>query len=104
MKAIYYECHITIEPILDERLDLLKSICSKHNFKVADLLMTKRSHDTPERSKNDSFCTSRNVDYNILHANMTSLVNEIRLNNLVVWRQKIEAVILDERFKNNAGI
>lgn len=40
--VLYYECHITIEPLFEDRLDQLRLICSHFKFKVADLLMQKK--------------------------------------------------------------
>lgn len=44
----YYECHITIEPVFDDRLSALKMIAGFFDFKVADLLMYKKAITDPE--------------------------------------------------------
>lgn len=38
----YYESHITIEPVFDDKLELASNIAIKYKFKVASLLMQKR--------------------------------------------------------------
>ena len=48
---LYYEAHITIEPLFDEQIMPVYAIAACHKFRLAELLMKKRSEDTPERSK-----------------------------------------------------
>jgi len=55
----YFEIHVTIEPVEGERLELFKTICFKHGFRVADLIMVKKRKITEERSDRDQFCTGR---------------------------------------------
>ena len=99
MNPIYFECHITIEPVFDERLEIYKKICEKYNFKVADLLMQKRKTDSPERSIKDSFCTGRAKEYDSLFEKMNLLVEDLKNNNFKVWRMKIEAILFDQKIK-----
>ena len=96
--SLYYESHVTIEPVLDERdLEHLKFVCELHGFRVADLLMQKRKEDTPERSKFDTFCSSRSVDMPVLEKRMFDFVKACRDIGFKVWRYKIEDVILDSK-------
>jgi len=99
MEIKYFECHITIEPVFEERLTLFKEISNKYNFKVADLLFQKRKEDNPTRSSKDSFCTGRDKSYEVIKQKMDDLIQELKNNQFKVWRQKIEAVIYDERTK-----
>lgn len=99
MEVKYYESHITIEPVFEERLELFRETCRKWNFRAADLLMQKRKVETPMRSDKDTFCTGRGKDFDELKEQMLQLVSELREQGFAVWRQKIEAVLLDERFK-----
>lgn len=94
-EPLYYESHITIEPVFDERLELFSLLCSKHRFKPAKLLFQKREHDTPERSTKDSFCTGHGKDYDGLKQRMELLVKDLKENNFKIWRQKIESVLYD---------
>lgn len=98
MDVIYYECHVTIEPVFDERLDKFKRICEKYKFRAADLFLQKRKEDLPTRSSKDSFCTSKGLDFEEIKVRMKQLVEDLRKESCQVWRQKIEAVILDDRF------
>lgn len=99
MEVKYYESHITIEPVFEERLGRFQEVCRKHGFRAADLLMQKRKEETPVRSDKDTFCTGRGKSFDELKEQMLQLVSELREQGFDVWRQKIEAVLLDERFK-----
>lgn len=96
--SLYFESHVTIEPVLDAaRLEQLKFICELHGFRVADLLMQKRAEDMPERSRFDTFCSSRSVDMPALEQRMFALVSALRGAGFKVWRYKIEDVVLDSK-------
>jgi hypothetical protein len=94
----YYEAHVTIEPVFDERLDKFKELCAEFNFRVADLLMQKRKEDTPERSAKDQFCTGRSNDYTTLRYLVGRLARALRANDFIVTRWKIEAALLDSKY------
>lgn len=95
---MYYESHITVEPVFEERLEKFTELCAVHGFRPAKLMMQKRSSDTPERSKHDSFCTGRGKTENELAARMHGLVQDLQDAGFAVWRYKIEHVILDFKF------
>ena|ERR1700742_453338 len=94
---LYFECHITVEPVFGEYLDKLKLIATPHKFHVADLLMRKRLEDTPERSQFDTFLTGRGPDYEELESRMHCCINDVELEGYKVWRYKIENTLLDVR-------
>lgn len=96
-----FECHITCEPILDlADLDKFKELCADAAvpFKVANLLMQKRPIDTPERSKNDTFCTGHHNQRWVLENAMVGLIEKLRMANIKVWRYKIEEIVLDSKY------
>jgi len=93
----YFESHITIEPVFEERLVLFRRLCSTYNFRVAELLMQKRKSDTPERSKYDTFCTGHSSTYEDMKTRMLNLLVLLRANNFQIWRYKIEDCVLDSR-------
>lgn len=100
----YYECHITVEPVFDDRLELLKDVCFPFKFKVADLLMKKRPSDSEKRSQNDTFTTSRSASYQEIYDRMMLCVDAMRKHGFVVWRYKIEAVLLDVKLREEIPI
>lgn len=97
--VLYYESHVTLEPVFDEKLEQVKNICAGYGFKVADLLFKKRAQDTAERSQCDTFCTGRGKTFEDLKQLMELLVADLVHNEFKVWRQKIEAVVYDARSK-----
>ena len=101
LDVIYYESHITIEPVFGKNLEQLKEIVEKHNFKVANLLIQKDREITPERSDKDTFCTAKSKNITELESNMNDLLLELTLNSFHVWRFKIEAIIVDEKLNRN---
>lgn len=103
MKPLYYESHITIEPVFDERLEKFKAFCQTWDFKAADLLMQKEREATPERSNKDTFATGKGSDYDFLQAKMHGLLGDLMKNKFKVWRYKIEAILLDQKLDRNEG-
>lgn len=101
---LYYECHVTIEPLFDEALEQASVIAKKHKFKVADLLMKKRKSDSEERSKYDTFMSSRSQDKNDIQSRMIDLIAELKANNIKLWRYKIEEVTIDSNIDDYFGL
>jgi hypothetical protein len=99
MTPLYYESHITIEPVFDERLVLLKQICENNGFHVAKLLLQRRAEDTAERSSKDTFCTAHDMSYDRILERMTHTQIALERAGFAVWRMKIESVIFDLRIK-----
>jgi len=97
---LYYECHITIEPVFGPRLELLKEVVRPMGFRVADLLMLRNREATPERSEYDTFCTTRGKDYEDIVARMEWAVDSLQNCGFDVWRYKVEDTLLDVRVNN----
>jgi hypothetical protein len=94
----YYECHITVEPLLEEaREAVFKELCKARGFRVAKLLMKKDRTETERRSDKDSFCTGHDSDYASIKSRMQDLVEDLSAYGVKVWRFKIEAIVLDVR-------
>lgn len=97
----YYESHVTIEPVFEERLELLRKIGPEYGFHVATLLMKKRPQDTAERSQNDSFCTARGISYSDLKDRTIDFVKRLQDEGFTAWRYKIESTLLDSRYDDS---
>ena len=104
MTKLYYEAHVTIEPVFDADRDFAASIARPFKFKLADLLMRKRSEDTEERSKNDTFMTGHSTDYEDIKQRTISLVKQLQSYGYKVWRYKIEDTICDSRSEDVFGL
>lgn len=97
-----YECHVTIEPVLnEEKLKELREICHVWGFKVADLFMRRRENDTEERSKNDTFMTGHDSDFICLQNKMIYLIDAVKAAKHKVWRYKIENIIIDSKYQGD---
>jgi hypothetical protein len=92
---MYYECHITTDPVEGEQLETFQEVSRKFQFRVAKLLMRK----TLQPSGIDSFCTSRSHDYEEMEERMLDCANHLQESGIHVRRYKIEAVIYDQRLK-----
>ncbi len=97
----YYEAHVTIEPVFEDRLQELTHLAEMNGFRVATLLMQQRPEDTPERSKNDAFCTARGVSYSDLLDRTLEFVALLREKGFTTWRYKIESTLLDSRYDDS---
>lgn len=104
VSKLYFECHVTIEPVFDERLQEAAELSKKYFFNVADLLMQKRHQDLPTRSKYDTFMTGRHKSYTELKNRMVSLIKELKENGYTVWRAKIEDTIYDSKIDDTLNI
>ncbi len=97
---LYYEAHVTIEPVFDSRRSFADSLAKTCGFKLAELLMQKRSVDSEERSKNDTFMTGHSKNYADLQSRLIRLVHSLQVYGYKVWRYKIEDTLLDSRNKD----
>lgn len=96
-ETLYYEVHITIEPVFDDQLEQIKKIAGSMNFKVADLLMKKRKEDKEERSKHDTFMSAHTKTMNDAIVAIVNVCKALDDAGFKVWRYKIEDVIIDSR-------
>ena len=101
---LYYEAHVTIEPVFKESLAWATELAKEHGFKIANLLMQKREKDTAERSKYDTFMTGHNNNYGELKESVIKLVKSLQAYGFKVWRYKIEDTITDSRSHDTFGI
>lgn len=104
MNVLYYESHITIEPTDENGREDIEKIAGQFNFKLAKLLMQKRSVDTPERSKYDTFCTGHGTDQQDILNRMKACIMWLKIHGFKVWRYKIECVIIDSRNEDSLNI
>lgn len=94
MSNLYYESHITIDPVFGQDLENFKKLCNDYDFRVAKLLMEK----TP--SVKDSFCTSRSNLYTDIVSRTIDLVKDLQESGFKVRRYKIEDTLVDSKIKD----
>jgi len=97
---LYFESHITIEPVFDEDLEKVRAIAKRHDFRVADLLMKKRAEDTETRSQYDTFCTTRSKFFEDIERRTEGCRRALEHHGFKVWRVKIENTLYDKRYRD----
>lgn len=95
--VLYYESHITIDPVFDERLAVLKEVAAFYGFHVADLILRKSRKDPEKPHQDDSFLTGRDKNRVHLEHRMDLLIEGLQDRDFVIRRKKIEAALIDER-------
>lgn len=103
---LYYECHITLEPLFgdEEKLDILNNLCESYKFRIADLFLQKRKNDSEIRSKYDTFITGHSKELDELEDRMSDLIKELKFYAIKVWRYKIEEAITDSKIKDEFNL
>lgn len=92
---LYFEAHVTIDPVEGDRLDRFKEIAEANTFRVANLLMQKGDELTP--SNIDAFCTARSTEFKIIEGNLNELVYQLLNEGFKIRRWKIENTLIDFR-------
>ncbi len=95
-KVLYYECHVTTEPVVGERLIELEKLAALYTFRVANLVMLEK--DTP--NQRDAFCSARSLSLFILENLMMHFVETLKRNDFTVFRYKLEATLFDTKETN----
>lgn len=82
--------------MFDDELIALGTIAARCNFKIAKLLMQKRSTDTAERSRYDTFMTARDREFTSLKGRVLKCVALLNADpRFTVRRVKIEDTLFD---------
>lgn len=98
-----FEAHVTVEPLFNERRKQFEEICGRHGYKAANLVMIKKEGAaTP--SNRDTFCTGYGDAVSDMKFVLRKFVPELRKAGIKVWRYKIEAIIVDSKFKDELAL
>lgn len=90
---IYYESHITIDPILDKESRVrIEEIAGAHGFKLAKFTMQK-GDELPK----DTFLTGHEKYLDPLIDKMSNAIAHLKSSGFRVKRYKIEDIVLDSR-------
>lgn len=90
---LYFETHITIDPVSEDQEVELKVQVSSFGFRVAELYMKK-----DERSTLDSFMTTRGISYEDIHLRTMACIEFLIDKGYNVRRYKIENTLVDVKF------
>jgi hypothetical protein len=96
---LYYESHITIEPVFedDPRRKALEKVAKDNQFKIAELLMRKRASDRAVKSRDDTFLTGHGKFQMETYNSTMRCVKDLRAAGFKVLRYKVEGCFVDSR-------
>jgi hypothetical protein len=87
---LYFESHITIDPVSDKQEQTLQNIAKFYDFRVAKFLMKKEDGLVP-----DDFLTARDDLYHRIHDRMHRCIRDLERYGIAVKRYKIENTLVD---------
>jgi hypothetical protein len=97
LTKLYYEAHVTIDPVFDIDRERAAIIAGYHKFKLANLIMRKREADEETPAQDDTFMTGHGKDLYDIKSRTKNLILTLQQFNFKVRRYKIEDTILDSR-------
>jgi len=95
---LYFECHISLEPVEPEFDEMLKSVAHAFGFRVAKFLMKKADSLEP-----DDFLTTRGREYADVEQRMNDCVFILEQMGFIVKRSKIEDTLYDTKWADDHG-
>lgn len=100
---LYYEVHVTTDPVPESLRNVFLGICERHGFRIASLLMEKPGEGLVSYD-GDAFCTARSRYYSEAENRMVALMLDLDKAGIVLRRYKIEDTLLDSRVENKFGV
>lgn len=88
---LYYEVHVTLDPVNELRIPLLKSIAGRFNFRLANLIMRKGGSVHTD----DMFLTTRGQVFEEVAEQLREFTIMLTQANFHVRRYKIEDTLID---------
>lgn len=98
MQSLYFESHVTVDPLEGNELERFKRACEEYGFRVADLVMIKNGHT--QRSTKDAFCTTRDKNFASIKFRTINLVEACKRQGIKVRRYKIEDTLVDSKIND----
>lgn len=96
LSDLYWECHITIDPVFGALREKLEAYGRERGFRISKLILQKPDFkDSPEQFVDDAFFTARHSSFDAIHAAMIEVVHEVKAMGVNVRRYKIENTIID---------
>jgi len=101
---MYYEAHVTLQPVFEEQLKQVKMIAACHEFRVASLIMKKSAEETGDVSRDDTFASARSEDWDDITHRTMAMVHHLKDSGFTVLRYKIEDTMIDSRIRDEWAI
>lgn len=95
---LYFECHITIDPIAYDKLNEIQKHLDKFSFRPSKLILRKPvsgTHFHDQEWRDDMFITSRGTDYDDLRGRMYIIIAILQNHGIPARRYKIENTLID---------
>lgn len=89
---LYFEGHITLEPVSGKELILLGVISTKYGMRISTFLLVKPDSSTP-----DAFISLRNESYTSMVSILHEACKELESYGFKIKRVKIEDTLLDTK-------
>lgn len=99
---LYFESHVTIDPIHEHQKSFVEGLCEQQGFKLAKLFMRKDFKD--HEHQDDAFMTGHGKDLLDIKQRTVDLVRTLQCSGFVVRRYKIEDTVLDSRHDDELGL
>jgi len=93
--SLYYEAHVTIDPVFGEQRENAMLIAERHGFRLAELIVRKNLDDDAH------IMTGRSRDLAYLTVNLQRLVKDMQDEGYSVRRYKIEDCIVDSQLMDD---
>ena len=90
---LYFEAHITTDPIQEDKIEETRAWLKDMGFKIAPLIMLK----TGEKHSADSFISCRDTDFENISLRVLAVVLFLQKAGIHVRRYKIENTLVDSR-------
>lgn len=97
--SLYYESHVTIDPLDAATRAEVESHCKAHGFRLAKLYMEKNKPHTT-----DAFMTTRSQTYADIRDRTARFVRSLWSVGITIRRYKIELTLDDSKIKDNLGL
>lgn len=94
---LYYEVHVTIEPVEQDKYVLFEKLAAAQGFWCSEWALKK------ENGYN-FFATTRSKSYDGAYSRMYHLITSLAVRGFKVLRYKIEDTVLDSKIEDILGI
>lgn len=102
MDELYFETHVTVDPLTEEQQHLADAVLTSFGFKRAELVMLKDNTVSPHYG--DAFYSSRHYGMRSARQSVAAAVGWFTGMGIRVRRYKIEFTIMDSRIEDQMNL
>jgi hypothetical protein len=97
---LYFEVHITLDPVFDQQRNLAAAIGLRWGFRLAELIMRKETGAPEQPHQDDTFMTARGTDWNETRRRTIATVLDLQRAGFKVRRYKVENTLVDSNYED----